>query len=255
MRTRLVGLSPTSIASIVLGCAVLLAIASVVDWEFVRTLNFWVLWDYRIAILRGLTLTLLITGVAVCLGLLVGVLFAVLIHAPIGPFRWLIRAYVELWRNTPLIVQLLWVHFSLPLLTGVTTTAVQSGYIAMSLQASAYLTDIARGGIQAVPVGQWEAARALGLPATTRWLSVILPQALKIMIPALANVAISFFKTSAVLATLSVGELMSTANRISEATFKPIETLTLVAAIYFTLGTCFSVVTYRLEALLGRSER
>lgn len=220
-----------------------------VDWRFVQSLDFGALWPYRYAFARAIGLTLLITASAVVFGLLIGIVLAIGLQTRVAPLRWLIMAYVELWRNTPLVVQLFWVHFALPVVTGVSTSAVVSGLIAMTLQASAYLTDITRGGIQAVPRGQREAAHALGLPTRTVWGSIILPQALKIMIPPLANIAIGFFKTSAILSLLSVGELMSTANRISDATFRPIEALTVAAVIYFIFGYAFSQATYRLERL------
>src|SRR5690606_36082533 len=137
------------------------------------------------------------------------------------PIRWAVFWYVEIWRNTPLLVQLFWVHFALPQITGISTPTYVSGVIAMSLQASAYLTEIARGGIEAVPRSQWEAAKALALPARTQWMSIILPQALQIMIPPLANTTISFFKATTILSILSVAELMHTANEIAAYTYRP----------------------------------
>ena len=231
--------------------ALVLLVLWSVDWRFVWGLDFGALWPYRFAFLRAIGLTLLITGLAVIFGLVIGIALAIALQTPVPPLRWLVMAYVEIWRNTPLVVQLFWVHFALPVVTGVSTSAAVSGLIAMTLQASAYLTDITRAGIQGVPKGQREAAHALGLPTSTTWGSIVLPQALKIMIPPLANIAIGFFKTSAILSLLSVGELMSTANRISDATFRPIEALTVAAAIYFVFGYAFSQATYRLERLTG----
>jgi polar amino acid transport system permease protein len=181
-------------------------------------------------------MTLGITATSLAVGLSFGVIIAVLLQLPIGPLRWLIVAYVELWRNTPLIVQLFWVHFGLPVLTGISTTALESGFIALTLQSSAYLADIARAGIQAVPRGQWQAARALGLPVWSLWLEVILPQALKIMIPAFANLALSFLNGSALLGLIQVGELMTVAAKISDYTFKPIEVMTAVGVVYLLLN-------------------
>jgi polar amino acid transport system permease protein len=128
------------------------------------------------------------------------------------------------------------VHFGLPVLTGISTTALESGFIALTLQSSAYLADIARAGIQAVPRGQWQAARALGLPAWSLWLEVILPQALKVMIPAFANLALSFLNGSALLGLLQVGELMTVAAKISDYTFKPIEIMSAVGLVYLLLN-------------------
>ena len=241
-------LLPTLIA-----LAILAGIARAVNWSFVATLDFGVLLKYRVALLQGLADTLLITGASVTIGFLIGVALAIGQQAPVPPLRWLIGAYIELLRNTPLIVQLFWIHFALPIVTGVSTTAFQSGIIAMSLQSSAYLADLARAGIQAVPRGQWEAADALGLSRPAKWAYVILPQAIRIVIPPLANIAIGYFKSSAALALLSVGELMTVASRVATYSFKPIETLTVVGAVYLVLGYVFSRMTFRLEAVMKRA--
>ncbi len=163
--------------------------------------------------------------------------------------RWLILVYVEVWRNTPLIVQLFWIHFGLPLLTGISTTAFASGFLALALQSSAYLADIARAGIQAVPRGQWEAARALGLPAVSLWGEIVLPQALRVMIPPFTNLALSFLNGSALLGLLQVGELMTAATRISDYTFKPIEVMSAAGLLYLLLNLAIGRAAQGLERL------
>lgn len=226
----------TSAVSFIAGLAIVYGIYAAVDWNFVGTLDFHVLIEYWQPLLRGAIVTLLITGAALVVGLSVGVIIAILLQLPIGPLRWMIIAYVELWRNTPLIVQLFWVHFGLPVITGISTTALESGFLALTLQSSAYLADIARAGIQAVPRGQWQAARALALPTWSLWLEIILPQALKIMVPPFANLALSFLNGSALLGLLQVGELMTVATKISDFTFKPIEIMTAVGILYLLLN-------------------
>jgi polar amino acid transport system permease protein len=197
-------------------------------------------------------MTISITATALILGLLIGVGLAVLLELPIGPLRYIINIYIELWRNTPLIVQLFWVHFGLPALTGVSTTAYQSGLLALTLQSSAYLADIARAGIQAVPKGQWDAIKALSLPGRTKWLEVILPQALKVMIPPLGNLAVSFLNGSALLGVLNVGELMTISAKISDYTSKPVEIMTVVALLYLTINLITTHFTNRLERFTQR---
>jgi polar amino acid transport system permease protein len=238
---------------------------STINWQFLSYLDFGIVYTYRMPLLQGLGITLLLTGISMVVGYITGVLMAIAYQIPpfrilwlpwrIAPWRWVITVHVELWRNTPLLVQLFWVHFALPVVTGIPTTVFVSGVIALSLQASAYLTEIARGGINAVPKGQWEAAYSLGLPGPTRWLTIVLPQAMKIMIPPLANTAISFFKATTVLSLLAVGELMTISNTIANFTFKQIEVLTAVGVIFLLLGSVFSSATYKLEKLLKRSER
>lgn len=244
---RLRRLDWVDVASFVGGIAVIGAVALTINWSFVATLDFGVVLEYWHPLFRGGLTTLAITAAALITGLSVGVVLAVMLQLPLGPLRWLIIAYVELWRNTPLIVQLFWIHFGLPVFTGVSTTALESGFIALAAQSSAYLADIARAGIQAIPKGQWQAGYALGLPATSLWLELILPQALKLMIPAFGNLALSFLNGSALLSLLQVGELMTVATNISDYTFKPIEIMSSVALIYLAINLCVGRLVYLLE--------
>ncbi|PSM20240.1 MULTISPECIES: amino acid ABC transporter permease [Nitratireductor] len=218
-----------------------------VNWQLLASLDFSVVWDYRLALAKGLMVTLYLTAIAGLCGLTAGTVLAALSQSRLALVRWVVVAYVELFRNTPILVQLIWIHFALPVFTGWNTTALQSGTIAIALQASAYFSEIVRGGIESVPKGQWEAAYALGLPARTTWGRVILPPALKSMIPALVNLTISFFKATSILSVLQVSELMTITNRISNAVYKPIELFTAAAVIYFVLGYILSQLTLRLE--------
>jgi polar amino acid transport system permease protein len=124
----------------------------------------------------------------------------------------------------------------------------------MALQSSAYLADAVRAGIQAIPKGQWDAADALGFSRMWKWFDVVLPQALKIIIPPLANIALGYFKASSVLALLSVGELTTVAARISNYTFKPIETFTAIGVVYLCLGYFLSFLTFQLEKLFKTTQ-
>jgi polar amino acid transport system permease protein len=247
--TRLSALISAAVPAIVL-LAVVIWLAAHINWSFVRDLDFSVIYQYRVALLQGLLNTLLITLSSLLLGLGLGFAFACLAFVPAAPIRWTIAAYIEVLRDVPLIVALFWIHFALPVVTGISTTVFESSFIAMALQSSAYLADVVRAGIQAVPRGQWDAADALGLSIPRKWLDVVLPQAFKIIIPPLANIALGYFKASSVLALLSVGELTTVATRISNYTFKPIETFTAVAIIYLVLGYVFSALTFRLESFL-----
>jgi polar amino acid transport system permease protein len=230
-----------------LALALIAWLVSDVNWSFVKGLDFSVVYKYRIALLQGLLNTILITFSSLLLGLALGLAFACLAYVPFAPLRWLIIAYIEVLRDVPLVVALFWIHFALPVLTGISTSAFESGFIAMALQSSAYLADVARAGIQAIPKGQWDAADALGFSRMWTWLDIVLPQALKIIVPPLANIALGYFKASSVLALLSVGELTTVAARISNYTFKPIEIFTVVGAVYLGLGYFLSFLTFRLE--------
>jgi His/Glu/Gln/Arg/opine family amino acid ABC transporter permease subunit len=222
-----------------------------VNWAFVSSLDFSVLWKYRVALLSGFLTTLLVTFTSIALGTVIGFLLTISLMQRTRFLRWPVFAFLEIMRNVPIVVVLFWVHFALPFLTGFSTTVFQSGVIAMTVQSSAYLTDVIRAGIQAIPKGQWQAADALGLATTSKWIDIVLPQAAKIVIPPLANVSIGYFKASATLALLSVGDLMTVASRVSTYSYKPIETMTVVGAIYLAMGYALSLLTYRLERVLG----
>lgn len=240
------------IGSVLLAAAIVIGAYNFIEWSLIGTLDFMIIVEYwrPLAVATGMTLG--ITATALALGLLLGIVLAVLLELRIGPLRYVINAYIEIWRNTPLIVQLFWVHFGMPVLTGVSTTALQSGLIALTFQSSAYLADIARAGIQAVPRGQWDAVKALSLPSRTGWVEVVLPQALKIMIPPLGNLAVSFLNGSALLGLLSVGELMTVTTKISDYTSKPVEIMTAAALLYLVLNLIISHLTTRLEHFSGR---
>ena len=222
------------------------------NWKTIGGLDFSAVWTYRAALFNGLLVTLGLTAVAAVAGMVAGTILAVASQAPVAPLRWLVVAYVEIFRDTPMLVQLMWIHFALPLVTGVNTTPVESGVIAIALHAAAYFTEVMRAGVQSVPKSQWDAAYALGLPGWTRWTRVILPPAIRTVLPPLASLTISFFKGTAILSVLQIGELMSVASRISNATFRPIEIFTFAALIYVVIGFALSFLATKLEKRLDR---
>ena len=239
----------------VLVLLVLGVVAYFLDWKLLLSLDFSVVWEYREVLLSGLLVTLALTACAAVSGLVCGTILAIASQSNIAPLRWIVIAFVEIWRNTPLLVQLIWIHFALPLVTGINTTALESGVIGITLQAAAYFTEIVRAGIESVPKGQWEAAYSLALPARIRWTRVILPPAIRTMIPPLVNLTISFFKGTAILSILHVSELMTVTNRISNVTFKPVELFSSIAVIYFIVGIVLSKTTLRLEYFLQKREQ
>jgi polar amino acid transport system permease protein len=227
----------------------------VINWDYIASLDFSVAWEFREVLWQGFLTTLTLLALSSILGFLGGVVLAVGAFSRLKIISWLVAAYVELWRNTPLVVQLIWIHFALPTFTGINTTAWQSGLVTLVLGVTAYFTEIVRAGIGAIHRGQWEAAHALGLSAWTIWVRVILPQAVRIVVPPLASLVINVFKATAILSILSVNELMQVANKISNYTFKPVEIITTVATIYFITGYVLSLAAARLERSFRRADR
>lgn len=217
-------------------------------------LDFSPLWDYRATLLWGLLTTLWMGIVAFALAVPAGILLA-LGRLRTGWVGWLLRvpivAFVDVIRFTPLLVQAVWIHFALPALTGHSTSATTSGLVALTLHVSAYVSEIMRAGIIAIPKGQWEAARALGLRPRSVFRKVILPQVWPLVLPPLANVAVATLKLTAILSILAIDDLMKVANRVNTFVFRPLEIFTVVAVVYLLLGLALTWVARRIERRFG----
>jgi polar amino acid transport system permease protein len=165
--------------------------------------------------------------------------------------------YVSLVRGTPLIVQILFIYLALPQIwTGFAEIpAIALGIFALSFNYGAYMTETFRAGIQAVPRGQTEAAQALGMPGRTRMRRIVLPQAVRIITPAIGNEFISMIKDSALVSYMSVEELLWRAQRVGQSNFRSLETLLIAAAIYWILTIVLSLFQDRLEKRMAESDR
>lgn len=158
-----------------------------------------------------------------------------------------VGAIVEFIRSTPLLVQLFFLFYVLPRY-GVRLPAFVIGTIALGLHYGTYTSEVYRAGIDAVDAGQWEAARALNFSPLRVWTGIILPQAIPPMFPALGNYLVAMFKESALLAAITVTELMQTGQTIGTRTFRYLEPITLVGALYFMLSYPSSIIVRKLEA-------
>ncbi len=205
---------------------------------------------------RGVVNTLIIAFFAVLLGTLLGTLLAVLKMGKFAPTRWLATAYVEFVRGTPLMIQLMFIFYGLPMLN---ITFPQIPFIpnsdrfaaaifAMSLNSAAYVAEIIRSGIQAVDKGQFEAARSLGFKESQALRMVVLPQAIKNILPALGNEFVTVIKESSIVSVIGIADLMYQANGVIANTFITLETLAVAAIIYFIM----TFVTSRLIAFAER---
>jgi polar amino acid transport system permease protein len=205
-------------------------------------------------LLRGVEITALVTAGALASGLLIGIVVAL---ARISKHRWLAWpaiAHVEVFRNTPALIQLMWVYYCLPILTGINLTAIASAIVALSLNSSAYLAEIIRGGTQGVDHGQVEAARTLGLSYAQTMRKIVLPQAFRLMIPPFLNETVSLLKFSSLVSVLGVADLTYQAQVLSTTSFRPIEIFTFIAGVYFVLCTALSYIARKLELHLSVSD-
>jgi len=195
----------------------------------------------------GLVLTVAIAAVAIGAGIAVGMLTAVLRMSGIAVLRWLAGTYVEVIRNTPLLVQMLLVFLGLPEL-GVRLSAVQAVVLALSINNGAYIAEIVRGGLQSVARGQLEAAAAIGLSPSVSFVEVVSPQAMRAIYPALSNQLILTILASSIASVIGVPELTQQVLFIDSRTFRTVELLTFLTITYASL----TFVVARATRLAGR---
>jgi His/Glu/Gln/Arg/opine family amino acid ABC transporter permease subunit len=203
-------------------------------------------WDGLPLLLEGALLTVVISVISMALAVVIGMIAAVFSQVPHRTPQVIVRVYVESFRNTPLLIQLFILYFGLPQL-GVSLSPFVCGLLALTLYTAAYNVEIFRAGLEAVPVGQQEAARATGLSALQESMYIIVPQALRISFPALGNNLISLVKNSALVSVIGMVELMFVANDISFRNFRTFE-------IYGTAAVLYVILVLGLTRLLNLIE-
>jgi polar amino acid transport system permease protein len=196
--------------------------------------------------------TILATIFGFLIALVLGLVFAVLRGTPLRIVSWPTAIIVEFVRDTPLLIQLYFLYYVLPNY-GVTLPALQTGIIALGVQYSAYTSEVYRAGLQAVPWGQHEAARALNLSSWRMYRDVIVPQAIPRIVPAMANYLVSIIKDSPILSAITVLEVLSSAKIVGDRTFRYMIPLTLVGIIFLILTAIMVAGINYLEKKLPRS--
>jgi polar amino acid transport system permease protein len=215
--------------------------------------DFTVVWRNSHLLLWGLLGTLKVTGAALVLGLPLGLGVALMRLSRAQVVSLPASVFVEFFRSTPPLVQLFWCFFALPILIGVRIDSFQAAVMTLSIQSSAFFAEVFRGGIVSVERGQWEAARALGMTYGQLLRRVVLPQAVKHMIPAFLERAIELMKTTTLVATVAYADLLFEASDIAQKTFRPLEVFTAAAAIYFVVIFAASRAVQVSERRLARS--
>lgn len=204
-------------------------------------------------LLNGLKLTIGIALLAIALGMVIGFLSCIMGMAKNPILRAISAVYVWLIRGTPMLVQAFFVFYAIPQLvkvmtgTAFTLTPFAAGAITLSLNAGAYISEIFRGGIQAVPKGQTEAARSLGLSSSKTMLRVVLPQAFKIAIPSLVNQFIITVKDTSILSVIGLAEVVNRAKQYVGSTFNFFATYVYVGALYLVVISLLMVLSRRIE--------
>ena len=202
---------------------------------------------------EGMLNTLRLTGTALAFGVPLGLGLALLRISPQRALALPAGFLIEFFRTTPPLVQLFWFFFALPILIQVEMTPFVAATLTFSIQSSAFFAEVFRAGIVSIDRGQGEAARALGMTGAQAMRRVILPQAVKRMIPAFMERAIELMKTTTLVATVSYADLLFQANEVAQKIFRPLEVFTVTALIYFLAIYAASLVVHRVERRLAIS--
>ncbi len=215
------------------------------------------IWDWHFAgkilpdLLRGLRVTVEATLLGYLLALVLGLVWAVLRRSPSAIVNQTVRWIVEFIRSTPLLVQLSFLYFALLPAIGLNLSALVTGVIGLGLHYSAYTSEVYRAGIADVPRGQWEAATALNLPARRVWFGVVLPQAVRKVLPTLGNYLIAMFKDSPLLLAITVPEMLHAAYGIGAKSLRFLEPITIVGVLFIIVSVLSSLLLRRLETRYG----
>jgi His/Glu/Gln/Arg/opine family amino acid ABC transporter permease subunit len=197
------------------------------DWRVVSERGFLLVW--------GLEWTLAISVISMVLSLVFGLAFAVMRLSSVPPLRNIATLYINVVRAVPLFVFIIWVYYGLSIVVGVNFSPIVAGVACLTLQYAGWLAEIFRAGIQAVDKGQWEASSGIGMSPTQSFIWIIMPQALKISIPPIANMFVGMLKDSSLVSVIGVFELIRQTQLAVSQTFRPFELYTAATAIYLVL--------------------
>jgi His/Glu/Gln/Arg/opine family amino acid ABC transporter permease subunit len=221
------------------------------------------IWKHFPELARGYETTIYLTCIAMAFALVLGVIVALLRTSDFKPLRLVSGAYVEFFRNTPLLVQLYFLFFALPKLPPLSLpvygrvrwllSPMQAAIIGLTLYTGAYTTEALRSGLLSIDKGQTEAARALGLTYMQTRLNVVVPQALRVSVPLLTSILSALFRNTALVSTIGVVELLNVADRIQQQNFKTFELFTAAGVLYLSLTLPLAYASGKLEQWVARA--
>lgn len=217
-------------------------------WDFYTVLQSFDLF------LIGIWTTFLYTIGSIALGVVVGLVACFARLSRFATLRVAARSYQELFRCTPLLVQILWAYYALPMLLGVTISNTVAGLLTLSLYVGSFYAEIFRGGINAIDKGQREAAAAVGMSGVQAMTHIIMPQAIKKMLPAFINQSVIQVKNTSLLYAISVAELTYMTSVVNSETYRPLEAYTLAAVMYFVMLFPLTQVADHFERRMRRSD-
>ncbi|WP_089178112.1 amino acid ABC transporter permease [Bosea sp. AS-1] len=215
------------------------------EWDFS------ILWGYRWLLLQGLGVTVAFTAATVIGGLTIGMTAAICLLSRFKILRGIALGFIEIFRCTPVLVQLIWCYYALPMIAGIEMTPITASLLALSCYGGSFYAEIIRGGIVSIDAGQSEAASALGMTPGLAMRRIILPQALRRMLPALMNQSILQFKNTSLVSVLAVPDLVYQGQIAAHDSFRPLETYTAVAVAYFMILFPLTLYVRSRERRLG----
>lgn len=218
------------------------------NWDFYTVMQSFDLFVY------GVWTTLLYTIGSIFFGVIIGLLACFARLSRFAALRILARSYQELFRCTPLLVQILWAYYALPMLLGISISNTTAGLLTLSLYVGSFYTEIFRGGINAIDKGQREAAAAIGMSGSLAMRRIILPQAVKKMLPAFINQSVIQVKNTSLLYAISVAELTYMTSVVNSETYRPLEAYSLAAVMYFAMLFPLTQVADYFERRMRRSD-
>ena len=209
--------------------------------------DFGILGKYSHLFWLGIGWTVLYTIGTVVLGTLIGLFVGILRLRRLPVIDWMLLAYIELFRCTPLLVQIIWFYYAFPVIIGINIPAHVAAVSVLSLYGGAFYAEIVRGSIESIHRGQWDAARAIGLTPSQVLRFVILPQAMKPMLAPYVNQSVTQLKNTSLVSVIAVPDLVYNATLINAETYRPLEVYTIVALIYFAILLPATLVARGLE--------
>lgn len=218
------------------------------NWDFYTVLQSFDLF------LDGIWTTFLYTVGSIVLGVIIGLLTCFARLSSFAVLRLFARSYQELFRCTPLLVQILWAYYALPMVLGVTISNTTAGLLTLSLYVGSFYAEIFRGGINAIDKGQREAAAAIGMSPIQTMGRIIMPQAIKKMLPAFINQSVIQVKNTSLLYAISVAELTYMTSVVNSETYRPLEAYSLAAVMYFVMLFPLTQIADHFERRMRRSD-
>lgn len=210
--------------------------------------NFDVVWDYRQVFLRGAIITAQLTVWSLAIGVVLGLALGVMRSSTRAPVRAPAALFIEFFRSTPVLVQLVWIYYSLPILTGFQMGNIPSVAVGLGLHTAAYFAEIFRAGIASIDRGQTDAACSIGMSYFQMMRRIVMPQAVRRMIPPFINELANLIKLTTLASVLAVNELLHESNNLINNTYRPLE-------IYTALAVAFALIIYPFIYVSGRLEK